>query len=208
MVLVADDGDRPGVLRPAQLLRGARGRQPATDDDDAPSCAHVGVSTRCRRPDVRDPAVYRVRPRTIDDVRQHHDALTAFHVGRGADPFQRLLEVSHVAGKHMQDRIRGPGDGGCADHLRDVDPCRPQLIRGDGAVAEHLHVSLRVPSECVAVDYGGESPDDAVVEHPVDPPLDRRSRQVHLLRRFRRRWPWRARPARPECARRSRPNGP
>ena len=36
MVLVADDGDRPGVLGTAQLFSGARGRQSAADDDDAP----------------------------------------------------------------------------------------------------------------------------------------------------------------------------
>jgi hypothetical protein len=56
-----------------------------------------------------------------------------------------------------------------------------QLIGGDGAVAEHLHVRLGVPAHCVAVDDRGESSDHAVVEHAVHPPLDRRGGQVHPL---------------------------
>ena len=40
VVLVAEDGDRAGVLRPAQLLSGARRGQPAPDDHDSPTGAH------------------------------------------------------------------------------------------------------------------------------------------------------------------------
>ena len=56
-----------------------------------------------------------------------------------------------------------------------------KLFWRDSAVAEHLHVCLGVPAERVAVDDGGEAPDDAVVEHSVHPPLHRGSRQVHPL---------------------------
>ena len=75
----------------------------------------------------------------------------------------------------------GAGHRGGADHLGNVHPRRPQFVGGDGAVAEHLHVGLGVPAERIAVDDGGEAPDDAVVEHAVDTPLDRRCGQVHPL---------------------------
>ena len=58
---------------------------------------------------------------------------------------------------------------------------RLQLGGRDGAVAVDLHVGLGVPTDCVAVDDGRETADDAVVEHPVDPPFDRRRGQVHPL---------------------------
>src|SRR5882757_1006128 len=91
----------------------------------------------------------------LDDVRQHHDAFTALDVGAGTDAFQRLLEMPHIAGKHMQHGVRRTRHRRGADHLGDVHPRRPQLGGGDGALAEHLHVGLSGPAERIAVDDGG-----------------------------------------------------
>src|SRR3954447_1196758 len=53
--------------------------------------------------------------RALDDVGQHDDALAAFDVGTRSDAFQRLFEVPHVAGEHVQDGIGRSGHGGSAD---------------------------------------------------------------------------------------------
>src|SRR3954454_2254381 len=109
----------------------------------------------CTQPCALPPS----RQRPFDDVREHDDAFAAFDVGRGPDPFQRLFEMAHVAGEHVQDRVRRAGDGRRADHLRNVDPGGSQVVGGDGAVAEHLNIGLGGPPECVAVDDGGEAAD-------------------------------------------------
>ena len=46
------------------------------------------------------------RPHPVDEVRQHDDAFAAFDVGARPDALQRRLQVPHVAGEHMQDRVR------------------------------------------------------------------------------------------------------
>src|ERR1700681_896060 len=112
----------------------------------------------CSSPSELFNAATTSRPRPLDDVRQHDDALAALNVGAGADALQRLLQMTHVAGQHMQHGVRGTRHGCGADHLGNVHPGGAQLVGGNCAVAEHLNVGLGVPADRVAVDHRREAP--------------------------------------------------